>query len=277
MSFPYANPAADAANELERLLQLAVGESAHRPAFFRALLEATVFVLGESGQRHSDGDALPHAGDPVNIQHWEKQDGTSTIPFFSSLSVLQRVVGDEAQPFVAMPARVLFEMTQGASLFLNPKAEYGKEFYPEEVLLLLQDGGVPQPAEQVIDAETRILLGPPTEYPAAMVDALTGLFSECKLVRRAFVALMHDQAVDERPNLLIGIEMDGSPQEIEALVQEAGAVASETAPEGEPVDVCLVNEQERGISHYLIKHMPPFYQRKWGSWLRNIIPSSGQA
>ncbi|MBH3273331.1 enhanced serine sensitivity protein SseB [Serratia marcescens] len=265
--------AAPSENELERLLKLAVTEPAHRPAFFRELLDATVLILGDSEQVQQDGDIALNADTPVNIQHWEKQDGGSIIPFFTSLEALQKAVEDE-QPFIAMPARVLFEITQGADLFLNPKAEYGKEFYPEEVAMLLATGGVVKPVEHYVDKETQILLGQPEEYPSAMVDALTTLFSQRKPVRRAFLALMHDQAADEKPNLLLGLEVDAEPAEIEALINEAGSVASETAPNDEPVDFCLVSEKERGISHYLISHTQPFYQRRWGSWLRNLIPST---
>jgi hypothetical protein len=265
--------AATGENELERLLKLAVTEPAHRPAFFRELLEATVLILGDSEQVQLGGDITLNADTPVNIQHWEKQDGGSIIPFFTSVEGLQKAVEDE-QPFIAMPARVLFEITQGADLFLNPKAEYGKEFYPEEVAMLLATGGVSKPAERYIDKDTQILLGQPEEYPSAMVDALTTLFSQRKPVRRAFLALMHDQAVDEKPNLLVGLEVDGEQGDIEALINEAGSVASETAPNDEPVDFCLVSEKERGVSHYLITHTQPFYQRRWGSWLRNIIPST---
>ncbi|SUI49951.1 enhanced serine sensitivity protein SseB [Serratia marcescens] len=155
--------AAPSENELERLLKLAVTEPAHRPAFFRELLEATVLILGDSEQVQQDGDITLNADTPVNIQHWEKQDGGSIIPFFTSLEALQKAVEDE-QPFIAMPARVLFEITQGADLFLNPKAEYGKEFYPEEVAMLLATGGVVKPVEHYVDKETQILLGQPEEY-----------------------------------------------------------------------------------------------------------------
>lgn len=79
-----------------------------------------------------------------------------------------------------------------------------------------------------------------------MVDALTTLFSQRKPVRRAFLALMHDQAVDEKPNLLVGLEVDGDQGDIEALINEAGSVASETAPNDEPVDFCLVSEKSVG-------------------------------
>ncbi|EKN3346267.1 enhanced serine sensitivity protein SseB [Yersinia ruckeri] len=270
-----------AENELEKLLRLAASESIHRPAFFRTLLDATVLVLGDSGQGSQDGEMTFSASNGVSIQHWEKQDGETTIPFFSSLDVLQQALnsqaGDKEQPFVAMPVRVLFEITQGACLFLNPKTEYGKEFYPEEVAMLLANGGVARPTEMVVDKETQILLGQPEEYPSAIVDALTKLFSQRKPVRRAFLALMHDKSVDEKPNLLIGLEVDGSEDEIDILIQEAGHIASENAPDDGPVDFCIVSEKERGVSHYLTTHTQPFYQRKWGSWLRNSIPSSGQA
>ncbi|MDN0109308.1 enhanced serine sensitivity protein SseB [Yersinia mollaretii] len=268
---------------LESLLKLAATESIHRIAFFRALLEATVLVLVDpSAQGSEEGEMSFTAGNGVNILHWEKQDGESVIPFFTSVEVLQQAldlaedhpIDSEKQPFVAMPVRVLFEMTQGAHLFLNPKSEHGKEFWPQEVAMLLENGGLAQPAEMTVDKESQILLGQPEEYPAAMVDALIQLFSQRKPVRRAFLALMHDKSVDEKPNLLVGLEVDGTEEEIDQLIQEAGNIASDHAPDDSPVDFCLVSEKERGVSHYLMTHTQAFYQRKWGSWLRNVIPST---
>ncbi|PLR36785.1 endopeptidase IV [Chimaeribacter californicus] len=262
-------------SELEQLLMQAVSEPAQRPAFYRALMDATVLVLTDN--QAPEGEVVLDAGSPLSLQVWEKQDGTNVLPFFSSLAALQRAVERE-QPFMALPVRVLFEMTEGAELFLNPKNEYGKEFTPQEVSQLLQEGTAGKPLERVLEAGTEFLIGQPEHYPAAMVDALTTLFSQRKPVRRAFLALIHDKTSDERPNLLVGLEIDGaSEQEIEQLIQEAGSVASEALADDEPVDFCLVNEKERGISHYLIQHTQAFYQRRWGSWLRNIIPSSGIA
>ncbi|MEG3134025.1 enhanced serine sensitivity protein SseB [Rouxiella sp. T17] len=285
MSVPHDIPAAPSAdeNELERLLKLSVTQAAYRPAFYQTLLESTVWVLGDAGQQFAGQDATGAekiAGSELNLLHWEKQDGSSIIPFFSSVEVLERAAAGESedeQSFVALPARVLFEMTQGEELFLNPKSEYGKEFYPSEITLLLNTGGLAAPTELVLDAESQLLIGQPEEYPSAMVDALTTLFSQKKPVRRAFLALIHDKSVDPEPNLLVGIEADGSESEVDALIREAGNVASETSPDDKPVDFCVVNEKERGLSHYLVSHTQPFYQRKWGSWLRNIIPSSGKA
>ncbi|MCC3704046.1 enhanced serine sensitivity protein SseB [Rouxiella badensis] len=282
MSVPHDIPAASQQdeNELERLLRLSVTQAAYRPAFYQKLLESTVWVLGDAGQEASEIQQDISAGSELNLLHWEKQDGSSIIPVFSSVEVLERAVAGESedeQSFVALPARILFEMTQGEELFLNPKSEYGKELYPSEITMLLNTGGLAAPAELTLDAESQLLIGQPEQYPSAMVDALTTLFSQKKPVRRAFLALIHDKAADPQPNLLVGVEADGTEAEVDALIREAGNVAAETSPDDSPVDFCIVNEKERGLSHYLVSHTQPFYQRKWGSWLRNIIPSSGKA
>ncbi|STV21210.1 enhanced serine sensitivity protein SseB [Klebsiella pneumoniae] len=88
----------DTKNELETLLEKAATEPAHRPAFFSALLEATVWVPG----RAADGEQIVEDS-ALDLQHWEKDDGTSVIPFFTSLEALQQAVADE-QAFVMMPA-----------------------------------------------------------------------------------------------------------------------------------------------------------------------------
>ena len=92
-------------NELETLLEQAATEPAHRPAFFRTLLESTVWVPGTAaeGEQVVEDSAL-------DLLHWEKDDGTSVIPFFTSLEALQEAVEDE-QAFVVMPVRTLFAIS----------------------------------------------------------------------------------------------------------------------------------------------------------------------
>lgn len=271
-------PSVDAVQHVEQLLKAASNDATKQADFFRALMEATVFVLGEGvpetptlQQEAVESEAAKQQA-LLDLQHWEKQDGSSVIPFFTSVEALQRAV-NEQQPFVAMPTRALFELTLGEPLFLNPKSDYSKEFFPQEVAQLLRHGGLPAPQQQIIDSGSSLLIGPATDYPTELVQVLTRLFQERKVVRRAFVALIQEtgQQPDGKPNLLIGLELDISESEAETLIEEIGNLACEVTPEGEPIDICLVNEQEPGISHYLITHMPPFYQRKWGSWLRNII------
>lgn len=260
-------------NKLERILRLAADEPAHRPEFSSVLLGSTVYVLGNTGSSIEENKVTNlEAGSNVSIQNWEKQDGTPVIPFFSSLEVLQKSIEDE-QSYLALPARSLFEITLGATLFLNPRSDYGKEFIPEEVQHLLSVGLSQEPNQRVVEKETKVLLGQPSNFPSKMVDSLIQLLSKYKNVNKGYLAFMHDTSVDEMPHLVVGIEADG---DIELVIREAGNVAGDSAPDGEPVDLYRVDPADKGLSQYFINETKPFYERTWGSKLRSFF-GSGRA
>ncbi|AMO47751.1 SseB protein N-terminal domain-containing protein [Kosakonia oryzendophytica] len=247
-------------NELETLLAQAATEPAYRPAFFRTLLDSTVWVPGSA----AEGDAIADDS-ALDLQHWEKDDGTSVIPFFTSLGALQQAVDDE-QAFVVMPARTLFEMTLGETLFLNAKLSTGKEFTPREISHLVGKEGSPLSQQEVLEGGSALLLSEVAEPPAQMVDSLTTLFKSIKTVKRAFICTIKENA-EEQANLLIGIEAEG---DIEEIIHAAGSVATDTLPGDEPIDICQVVEGEKGISHFMLAHITPFYERRWGSFLRDF-------
>ncbi|SFU13726.1 SseB protein N-terminal domain-containing protein [Kosakonia arachidis] len=247
-------------NELETLLEQAATEPAFRPAFFRTLLESTVWVPGSA----AEGEAIIEDS-ALDLQHWEKDDGNSVIPFFTSLEALQQAVSEE-QAFVVMPARTLFEMTLGETLFLNAKLPTGKEFTPRELSHLVGTESSPLSQQEVLDGGTALLLSEVAEPPAQMVDSLTTLFKSIGTVKRAFLCSIKEKA-DEQPNLLIGIEAEG---DIEEIIHAAGSVATDTLPGDEPIDICQVVEGEKGISHFMLAHITPFYERRWGSFLRDF-------
>lgn len=252
-------------NTLEKSLRLAADEPAYRPDFFRTLLSSTIYVLGTAGAE--EGNVTLEAGSKIAILRWEKQDGTPVIPFFSSLATLQNSIDGE-QPYLELSARSLFEMTLGTHLFLNPKAPFGKELFPEEVQHLLSEGIGQKVIERTLQKETKVLLGQPAKYPSEMVDSLTQLLAKHHNVKRAFLALMHDASIDEHPHLVVGIEVDG---DFELVLREAGSVAGDTAPDGEPVDLYRISEDESGLSRYFLTQTDPFYERKWGSKLRSFF------
>jgi len=250
----------DTNNQLETLLEQAATEPAFRPAFFRTLLESTVWVPGTA----AEGEAVVDDS-ALDLQHWEKDDGSSVIPFFTSLNALQQAV-DKEQAFVVMPARTLFEMTLGETLFLNAKLPTGKEFTPREISHLIGEEGSPLSQQEVLEGGAALLLSEVAEPPAQMIDSLTTLFKSIKTVKRAFLCSVKEQA-DEQVNLLIGIEAEG---DIEEIIHAAGSVATDTLPGDEPVDICQVTEGEKGISHFMLAHITPFYERRWGSFLRDF-------
>lgn len=253
-------------NQLELALRLAADEPAHRPDFYKALLDSTVFILG-----HSDGSNLGErtleAEEKVSIQNWVREDGSPVIPFFSSLHSLQKAIEEEVT-YMALPSKSLFAMTKGATLVLNPKLAYGKEFSPNEIEALLSDGVNRLPEQRVTKRATQVLLGQPAKYPEKMVDSLTSLFSKHGNVKAAYLTLMHDRSHDEKPHLVVGIEADG---DIESIIREAGVVAGDTSPNGEPVDLYRVARDDKGLSEYFFREVKPFYERRWGSKLKSFL------
>ncbi|XOL94741.1 enhanced serine sensitivity protein SseB [Enterobacter hormaechei] len=247
-------------NELETLLEQAATEPAHRPAFFRTLLESTVWVPGTAaeGEQVVEDSAL-------DLLHWEKDDGTSVIPFFTSLEALQEAVEDE-QAFVVMPVRTLIRNDPGADAVPQRQTAGREEFTPREISHLIGDEGNPLSTQEVLEGGETLLLSEVAEPPAQMIDSLTTLFKTIKPVKRAFLCSIKESA-DEKPVLLIGIEADG---DIDEIIQAAGSVATDTLPGDEPIDICQVKKGEQGISHFITEHITPFYERRWGGFLRDL-------
>lgn len=246
-------------DSLTALLRRAATEPALRPAFYEALMNATVYVIGRVGDEApaGDGEATLAAGDQVQLQNWNRPDGSPVIPFFTSLDTLNQGIAEEC-PYLALPTRSLFEMTRGAELVLDPASENGKEFTPDEVANLLASGLSRSASPRTIEKATQVLLGQPAQPPEAMLASLRALFAQRPQVSRAFLALMHDGNTAEKPHLIVGIETDDDD---ERIFQEAGNVAADQA-RGEPVDLVRVRGHDEGIASYFLRDCPPFYQRQ---------------
>lgn len=256
---------------LEQLLQRAADEPAYRPEFLRQLLGSEIYVLGTSGSL-PEGRTTLTEGTQVQIQHWEKNDGGTAIPFFTSLAVLQQSIESE-QSYIAMPARSLFELTQGTHLVLNPLSPYGKEFVPAEIASLLSNGVSSGAESFVVKEDTKVMLGQPKEYPSKMVDSLTQLFSRRPAVKLAYLAQMFVPGQSNAPELVIGLEGQG---DLEAIIADAGSVAIDTAPQGMAVNFTVLKPGSDGIGSYMRDETKPFYERGWGSKLRSFF-GSGRA
>lgn len=250
---------------LEAALRRAAEEPGHRPEFYRLLLESSVLILGHSNT--SNGTQTLEAGETISIQNWVRDDGSPAIPFFTSLTALHRSIEQEVT-YMALPARSLFEITKGSSLVLNPKSTYGKEFFPNEIETLLSDGVNQLTKRRVAHKATKVLLGQPADYPSKMVDSLTTLLSKHSNVKAAYLALMHDPSQDTKPHLVVGIEVDG---EIENVMREAGVVASDSAPNGGPVDLIQIERGDLGLSEHFVHEVKPFYERRWGNKLKSLL------
>jgi len=253
-------------NPLETALARAADEPATRPEFYRVLLESEIYIIGHI-DAPGEGLATIPAGAKLSIVNMKKKDGTPFVPFFSSLEALQRTLKEEAR-FVAMPARSFFEVTRGSTLILNPAASYGKEFFSNEIDAILATGLNHVATQRVVKKATKVLLGQPANYPSEMVSALTGLLAKHTNIKTAYLCLMHDPEAMPAPTLIVGLAGDG---DIKTAIREAGSVAADTAPRGEPVDFVELKRGDTGISEYFFQSVKPFYERSWGAKLRYMF------
>ncbi|MBG2874128.1 enhanced serine sensitivity protein SseB C-terminal domain-containing protein [Proteus alimentorum] len=107
--------------------------------------------------------------------------------------------------------------------------------------------------------------------PEKLTTALSEFFGEHKPIRRAFIVNAQEQD-NEESFYLIGLEITGEEDVIAQILPQAAESAFEYLDEGQSLDFCFVNKDEKGVSHFMIHHISPFYQRKLGGFLRKGIP-----
>lgn len=247
-----------AEDDLALSLEKAANDPAHRPDFLRGLLAAKIYVIGQVEGSDASGEQMLQPGARVSIQNSVRADGTNIIPFFSSVEKLQAFIREPGS-YLAFPARDFFEMTAGAFLVLNPGADYGKEFTPEEIGNLLSYGTDAPPNSRVVEKETKVLVGQPAVYPHELVASLARFFATRPNVGAAWLAMMHDTSVDEHPHLIVGVEAEG---DFGQLSREMGAIITATSETHGPVDVMQVIRSEQGMAQYFLQSVEPFYRRQ---------------
>lgn len=240
-------------NELERSLMRAASEPAHRPQFYRDFLASQVYIL-PVGDLPEIKDGVVQTGGKLALQHLESNNKTY-LPFFSSLPRLQAAIREERQ-YLKIAVRPFLEMTKGATLWLNPGSDYGKEFLPNEVAELL-DGSLFQPERHVVERSTQILIGQPAKYPTQLIAALRQLYAKHPKVKAAYLAHYHDPARDPTPGLLIALDVDG---DWDRIVSESGVCAKGLTPDHDHTD--FVELRQSGLRDHFAR-IKPFYKRSF--------------
>jgi hypothetical protein len=256
-------------NRLEALLALSTDEPAHRPKFYRVLLESEVYVISDM-ERENEGQWYLTADDALSILTISVAGKDPIIPFFSSIGELTRFVDFDAR-WISINARQLFMLTKGATLVLNPQSKYSKPFYPPMIEALLTTGIHHTSRHTTTQSQAGVRIRPPDPYPAKMVDSLIIFFAARPEVATACVALKQGPH-DQRPHLLVGIDAQG---DVAQIIQEAGSVALDTVPEELPeVAVVDMNAIPEEISKAILHNGRTFYEKSWGA---RLMDQAGRA
>lgn len=247
--------------KLEELLEVASVEPHQRPKFLEDLLKSHIYCIGKT-EGHKEQNIL-YVGSHVELMHFQDEDGTSYIPFFTSLEKLQKTIQEE-QSYLKLPAKSFFELTLGAQLVLNPYSEYGKVFVPKEIEQLINDNYGAAIESYEYTKDTEVLLSQPSQYPHEMVNELKKLLESIPQVRNVYLAQMHDVQRDLEPTLLIGFETDDDMDDVvfKKIKNKIGHVAYESLIKKCFIDLIHVSKDDiSGISKYLQQNTEAFYRR----------------
>ena len=86
------------------------------PEFIDKLLESDIYCLG-----------IKDSDNKLQFRVLETPEGDQAIPFFLELETIHNDIGTDVE-YLVLNARKLFEITQGATLVLNPTSNLSKNF-----------------------------------------------------------------------------------------------------------------------------------------------------
>lgn len=161
---------------LDELLRAAREDVRAEPAFFAALLEATLYAHVPRKQVR---------GRVRFCQFTHPEDGRTLLPIFTDKAKAVLAANGKVG-VLAMPARTLLELTLGAIIVLNPNDERCI-LYPEELVTLLDQGTLPAfRMETVAETET-VGVCAPTVSVDSLTAALSTLYRDLPCVAEAYL------------------------------------------------------------------------------------------
>ncbi|MBN8427821.1 SseB family protein [Thermomonas brevis] len=238
-------------------MQLAIADKAAEPAFFRALLEATVYA---HAPRHDRSGRL-------RFIQFTTPDGLTVLPFFSDETQAKSAAGANATVVVLL-GRQLFELARGATFMLNPNT-VSCTLYPEEVAALLDRGEVAV-LERVEAGEHQYRINPLDEIPAWVVDHLLPLFAALPCVSAAYAVEIGNSDTPGR-GLLIAVAV---PIKDAERVARATTTALQTHADELQLSVDLTAFEPGEVPDWLADAVvAPFYERAIGE---RLVPGSAR-
>ncbi|WP_449301676.1 SseB family protein [Pseudoxanthomonas mexicana] len=158
--------------ELEASLERCRTDPGEEPAFFRRLLESTVYAHAPA----SDDSGR------LRLVQFRHPDGFDAIPFFTSMAKAQ-FAASSAVRILEVVGRDLLSGTRGATLMLNPN-DGGAVLYPEEVATLLDTGFL---ARVEKSPSTELQVRPAQNAPAWLGTAIEQCLQGVDFVSAAYI------------------------------------------------------------------------------------------
>jgi hypothetical protein len=149
----------------------------------------------------------------------------------------------------------------GAPLVLNPNSEFGMEFEPEDVAVLL-DNDLMVNSEHELDEDTEVLLGIAENVPKQFTDVLRDYFSTQKTVEAAYLGTIQIPEQDDEEHLMIGLKGQGRLEKVIDTAIKKISLVDESSMVYETVDFYIIDQDDEDISNFMVENIEPFYLAK---------------
>jgi hypothetical protein len=186
-------------------------------AVFRALLDCTVYA-------HVPVEPAPP--DRIRfIQFIRPDNGQTVLPFFSDRDQAEMASAGKVG-IVAMTGRRLFELTQGATLMLNPNMDQ-VALYPPEISALLEGRSLGFFTQETMQENELVGVCLPSVPTDALVLALRDLYAREPAVRAGYLVEVHRGTDDSDVFLLLTLVAAKGNDErlIQLTTLELGSIA----------------------------------------------------
>ncbi|WP_396614788.1 SseB family protein [Lysobacter soli] len=236
--------------DLEAWLERVREHPAEEPAFFRALLDATV---------HVHAPASDDSG-KVRLVQFRHPEGFAAIPFFTSMEKAQ-IAASPAVRILTLSGRDLLAGTRGATLMLNPN-DGGAVLYPEEIAALLQSGFMPR-IETLARGALQVRIA--HAVPAWLSAAVRRSVARAGFIEAAYVLESYSTDACDTPAGLV-IYLIAAPTFAERAARLVTAAVQPLCSDADPVIDVMIHDAAQPLPAALARgEILPIYRRVAGT------------
>jgi hypothetical protein len=193
---------------LDRALSEAIHDPGARPHFYRALLDADVYVVTANSAEDLAKNQGARGG--LKLLLYESN-GEMVVPFFTSAEKLDAALR-ERPGWVKLRTRDFLRMVKNEHSVLNPGYAEQWTFCPSDVAALLD--GAPVPMSLLDPLESELLPAAPGALPQTVAAGLISFFKKQIGVGAAYVVTTRSNGAPDRTLVVLDIETGEEVREI---------------------------------------------------------------